>query len=301
MYVRKHIGIAQLFSRGWRVELGLALVVVATIVVHIEILDAYFQISLAVAALGTAISFFIGFFTSHAYDRWWEARKIWGELVNDSRSFGRMLATLLPGPEVAPELVPLRETLVRRHIAYLYAVKSRLRGEDLAEALTRLPEADLPEVDGAGHLPNRLLDLQGRDLDGAERGGHIDVIRLAQFNEMLSRFSSSMGAAERIKLTVFPPYYSSMIRLSIWAYVVVFAFALSEAMGYAAIPFVFVAGTVFHLVYEAGRLLVDPFENHPNDVPMSNIVRTIEIGLLEQIGEKELPPPVEPVDGTYLM
>jgi putative membrane protein len=124
---------------------------------------------------------------------------------------------------------------------------------------------------------------------------------MAQLNDMLNRFSSAMGAAERIKLTVFPPYYASMIRLSIWTYVVVFALALSEQIGYWAMPYVFVTGAVFHLVYDAGQLLLDPFEGRPNDVPMSSIVRTIEINLLEQIGEKVLPPALEPVDGRYLM
>jgi putative membrane protein len=124
---------------------------------------------------------------------------------------------------------------------------------------------------------------------------------MAQLNDMLSRFSSAMGAAERIKLTVFPPYYASMIKVSIWAYVVVFALSLSEQIGYSAMPYVFLTGMIFHLVYDAGQLLLDPFEGEPNDVPMSSIVRTIEINLLEQIGEQQLPSPVEPVDGHYLM
>jgi putative membrane protein len=92
-----------------------------------------------------------------------------------------------------------------------------------------------------------------------------------------------------------------MIRLSIWGYVVVFALALSEQVGYESMPYVFLTGALFHLVYDAGQLLLDPFESRPNDVPMSSIVRTIEINLLEQIGEKQLPPPVEAVDGRYLM
>ena len=146
-----------------------------------------------------------------------------------------------------------------------------------------------------------LLRLQGEELDAAQREDRIDVIRLALLNDMLNRFSRSMGAAERIKLTVFPPFYPAMIRFSIWVYVVVFAFALSELIEYEAILYVFLTGGLFHLVYDAGMRLVNPFEGTPSDVPMSSIVRTIEINLLEQIGERELPPPLEPVDGRYLM
>jgi putative membrane protein len=81
----------------------------------------------------------------------------------------------------------------------------------------------------------------------------------------------------------------------------VFALALSEQIGYWSMPYVFVTGAIFQLVYDAGQLLLDPFEGRPNDIPMSSIVRTIEINLLEQIGDKQLPPAVEPVDGLYLM
>jgi len=290
-----------LFLRSWQVVTLTALVVVVTTVVHIELLDTILQISMAVAALGTAVSFFIGFFTAQAYDRWWEARKIWGDFVNDSRSFGRLVSTIFPSTDAAPEAARIQDRLVRRHIAYLYAVKSRLREEERTESLALLSERDTSRVEQSGHLGNALLQLQGEDVDAAQRAGYIDVIRMAQLNDMLSRFSSSMGAAERIKLTVFPPYYASMIRLSIWGYVVVFALALSEQIGYWSMPYVFLAGAIFQLVYDAGQLLLEPFEGRPNDVPMSSIVRTIEINLLEQIGEKQLPPPVEPVDGHYLM
>ena len=301
MYVAKHIGALSLIAHGWRAVSLIALVVVVTSVVHIEQLDAGLKVSIAVAAVGTAVSFFIAFFTAQAYERWWEARKIWGELVNDSRSFGRLVSTIFPSTDAQPEVARIQDRLVRRHIAYLYAVKSRLREEAQTESLAFLSEPDADRVRGSGHLGNALLQLQGEDIDAAQRSDTIDVIRMAQLNDMLNRFSSSMGAAERIKLTIFPPYYASMIRLSIWAYVVAFALALSEQIGYWSMPYVFVTGAIFQLVYDAGDLLLDPFEGRPNDIPMSSIVRTIEINLLEQIGEKQLPPPVEPVDGLYLM
>jgi putative membrane protein len=301
MYVSKRIGVVRLLAGGGRVLVLMALVVVVTTMVHIELLDTYLHVSIAVAAIGTAVSFFIGFFTAQAYDRWWEARKIWGEFVNDSRSFGRLVMTIFPSADDQPEVARIQNRLIRRHLAYLYAVKSRLREEAQTESLALLSEQDVDRVGGAQHLGNALLQLQGEDIDAAERADHIDVIRMAQLNDMLSRFSSSMGAAERIKLTVFPPYYASMIRLSIWGYIIVFALALSEQIGYESMPYVFLTGALFHLVYDAGQLLLDPFEGLPNDVPMSSIVRTIEINLLEQVGEKQLPPPVEPVDGRYLM
>ena len=81
----------------------------------------------------------------------------------------------------------------------------------------------------------------------------------------------------------------------------IFALSLSEQIGYWSVPVVILAGTVFHLVYQTAEQLLEPFEGEPNDIPMSSIVRTLEINLLEMIGERELPPPVEPVVGRYLM
>ena len=301
MYVSKRIGVLRLFARSGKNVAIIGIVVAVTTSVHIELLDTYLHVSMAVAAVGTAVSFFIGFFTAQAYDRWWEARKIWGEFVNDSRSFGRLVVTMFPKSNSQPEIARVQDRLVRRHIAYLYSVKSRLREEEQTESLSRLSDQDVERVGQSKHLGNVLLQLQGEDIDASERADYIDVIRMAQLNDMLNRFSTAMGAAERIKTTVFPPYYASMIRVAIWGYVLVFALALSEQMGYESMPYVFFIGSLFHLVYDAGQLLLDPFEGRPNDIPMSSIVRTIEINLLEQIGEKELPPAVEPIDGRYLM
>ena len=142
--------------------------------------------------------------------------------------------------------------------------------------------------------------MQGADIDAAERSGQLDVIRMAQFNDMLSRFSTSMGMAERIKTTVFPPHYAAMVRFSIWIFIVVFPPALSELIGYWSVFYSFVLGVIFLLVFRVGQSLLDPFDGKPGDTPMSSIVRTIEINLLEQREQTELPSPVVPVAGRYL-
>ena len=146
MYVSKRIGVLRLFARSWQNVAAIGVVVAATTAVHIELLDSYLHVSMAVAAVGTAISFFIAFFTAQAYDRWWEARKIWGEFVNDSRSFGRLVATIFPSLDSRPEVAGVQDRLVRRHIAYLYAVKSRLREEEQTESLSLLSDPDVERV-----------------------------------------------------------------------------------------------------------------------------------------------------------
>jgi len=302
MYVKKHISIGHLIAMSWKSVTTLVFVVAVVTIVYLDLLRPHVSVSMSViSGISTAISFFIAFFTAQAYDRWWEARKIWGAFVNDSRSFGRMVTTLFGKAGDGSEVIAIQDRLIRRHIAYLYAVKARLRNEDAEEYSGYLNAEDADRVEGSSNAGNALLRLQGEEIDAAERASHIDVIRMAQLNDMLSRFSTSQGMAERIKGTVFPAHYASMIRISIWFFVLVFPAALGEEIGHWAIFFSSLLGTIFLLVYRAGQALLDPFEGTPNDTPMSSIVRTIEINLLEQIGEKNLPAPVEPVEGRYLM
>lgn len=302
MYVKRRIAILDIYATNWKAALGVLVTVCAVTFLYIEVLRPFLPTSMAVVTvLGTAISFFIGFINAQAYDRWWEARKIWGTLVNDSRSFARMVTTLFATSEEPAKVITIQERLVRRHVAFLYAVKERLREERTQEYLDHVNEDDRERLRGAGHPGNVLLQLQGKDIDAAQRAGYIEVIRMAQINDLLTRFSTSMGMAERIKLTVFPVYYSTLIRFSIWVFVVVFPMALSEVVGYWAILYAFMLGAIFKIIHRIGEALMDPFRGAPSDTPMSSIVRTIEIDLLEHIGVKDHPPRIQPVKGRYLM
>lgn len=300
MYVKKRISIFELLSERWKAVIAILICVTVTSVAYTIFLRERIDVSVAVlGSLSTATSFFIVFFTAQAYDRWWEARKIWGSFVNDSRSFGRMAMTLF-GPAEG-DVPSIQRRLVRRHIAHLYAVKERLRGESTREYAKYLSDEDATRVGDSSNVGNAILQLQGEDIDAAERAGLIDVIRLAQFNDMLNRFSTSQGMAERIKTTVFPAYYASMIRISIWLFVLIFPPTLSEEIGYKAIPISAVLGLLLYMIINIGQVMLDPFEGTPHDTPMSSIIRTIEINLLEQLGEDDIPAPLEPIKGRYLM
>ena len=164
-----------------------------------------------------------------------------------------------------------------------------------------LSEDDMARVSGSSNVGDALLQLQSEDINIPQYAEQIDVIRVAQLNDMLNRFSTSMGMAERIKTTVFPPYYSSMIQFSILVFVLVYPVALSELVGYWSILYSSLLAMIFIKIFKVGQDLVDPFEGKPSDTPMSSIIRTIEINMLEQLGYKDTPPPVEPVENRYLM
>ncbi len=243
----------------------------------------------------------MAFFSTQAYGRWWEARKIWGTYVNDSRSFARMVLAFFPMSDGKPDLTALRTRLVHRHIAHLYALKERLREESTHEYLKYLSDEDGRQVSGLSSVANAILGLQGKDIVAAEREGHIDGFKQAQLNDMLSRFSTSMGMAERIKTTVFPAYYSALIRVAVWVLIFTYPVSLSGQIGYWAILFASLFNMILLMIFEVGQAMMTPFEGKPSDTPMSSIVRTIEINLLEEMGESDIPAPVEAVDGRYLM
>ena len=184
MYVRKYVNVLELVARSWKSVALIILIVTTSTIIYRELLRPYMTVSMSVVTgFTTAISFFIAFFTAQAYDRWWEARKIWGTIVNDSRSFGRMVMTLFGKAEGTSGVTAIQNRLVRRHIAHLYAVKENLRRENTKEYATYLSDEDAARVSGSSNIGNALLKLQGEDIDAAERAGHIDVIRMAQFND----------------------------------------------------------------------------------------------------------------------
>jgi len=297
MYVVKGVTFATILLRNAKTVAGIAAVVSAATVLHITVLNHHLSPStLAVTVLGIAISFFIGFINSQAYVRWREAREVWGALANDSRSFARMVVSFFPEHEGA-----LRNMLVRRHIAFLYALKDELREESTGAYLAYLDETAVEVVRQRAHPTVAILELQGKAIHQATKASQIDGFQMSLLNGMLASFTDAMGRSERIKQTVFPALYVSMVHMAVWIFLLAFPVAASEESGYWAILYGTLVGAIFVLTLRAGQLLLDPFENQPTDIPMSAITRTIEIDLLEQIGADEIPAPVEPIDGIILM
>lgn len=303
MYINKKLSIVEIFTESWRVQLTLLLVVSGATLSYIHFLEEYVSLSpVLITVLGTAISFFIGFINSQAYGRWWEARKIWGALVNDSRSFCRMVLTFIDKDGMQDNTITsFKKHLLYRHLAFLIILRDRLRDQKTGEELKYLNEHDKKELENKSHKANAILTLQGKDLNTAEKSKYLDVIRMSQINEMYNRFSDSMGKSERIKLTVFPVYYSTLISLSIWLYMLIFPMQISTVVGYWSIPLSYLVGNIFVLTYFAGQSLINPFEQKPSGIPISSITRTIEINILEQIGEADNLSPLKPIEDTYII
>lgn len=251
------------------------------------------QIPMAVPSIiGTAIALFLGFRTNSAYQRWWEARKIWGEIINNSRTLTRQVLTYTaknPSHKIA-------RRIARRQIAWSWTLARTLREQDWKkEATTYLEEEDFQKLLEGEHKGNLLLLQQAEDLRKLVHSGEMDKFDFRQIDETLTALCNSMGKCERIKKTVFPTRYALFTLVFINIFQFLLPLGMAVPMGYLSIPVHMVVGFTFGMIQEIARSMQDPFEDHPNSIPMNSICRSIERNILELLGNKELPEPLKPV------
>ncbi|HBH06590.1 MAG TPA: hypothetical protein DDX92_08315 [Flavobacteriales bacterium] len=288
----------------WRTEVYLLLTVLATYGIHDFYLDRFFQIpGVFPSVLGTALAFFIGFNNNQAYDRWWEARKIWGGIVNDSRSFTRawMYYPKTDDKELQQDLEMRQRRAVTRHIAFLYALKANLRRDSKEDYKAFVSEEEAERVSKTSNSHNALLNEQSKELSEAYKKGYFDGFQLRIVEDMHVRFSDEMGKSERIRNTVFPTTYRHYTNIFIWMFAIAVTMEMTELVNIWSIPLSWLLATVFLTTHSLGETLIDPFDPVPSGVSLDAITRTIEINLLETLGDDQVPPPVENVDGEYIM
>lgn len=297
MYVKHPYHLKEIHASTWTrlvmVTLFSAGVEVAYEYLHWKIL----AIPIAVPAiLGTAISLILGFRTNAAYDRWWEARKVWGAIVNDSRSLVRQLQVLL-GPEQRREL----ERLALRQMAWCYTLAGRLRGTVYEDQVANLlTEDEQQQLQAHSNQPNALLLFHEHQLEQLQRKGKISDFQFVHLSETLGRLCDAMGKCERIKNTVFPTHYSIYIRFTILVFVFMLPFGLVETLGWTTVVITGLVTLLFLTIEHLAVELQTPFANDPNDTPMSALSRTIEINLRQMVDLDPIPEPMKPKDG-YLM
>lgn len=254
------------------------------------------EIPIAIPAfLGTAISLLLSFKLNQSYDRWWEARKIWGAIVNDSRTLVRQaLAFTEGGPDRA-------RRLGRRQIAWCYALGQSLRGLDWRTgAVEHLSDEEIAEAEKHNNKPVALLQLHARELAGLARDGHLTDYQRVAMDETLTRLTDAMGKAERIRSTVFPKTYRLFLHAFIYIFITLLSLALVKVEGPWQMALTTAIAIPFFLLEKTATHMQDPFANRPTDTAVTAIARTIEINLRQLLEEEEVPPPAAP-DGFYLM
>lgn len=251
-----------------------------------------------VTILGGALAIFLGFRNNSAYDRWWEARKIWGGIVNYSRSFTTMILSFgsshhSDGKIDQKEVNTWQREVIYRHIGWLHALRMHLRKEYNWEKLDDyITNEELERLKEKSNKPAQLINSQGLCLKYAFENRIIEDFRHMELSQVLQEFYTLQGKAERIKNTVFPYYYNYFTRVFLWLFIIFLPFTLTEMMSWGAIPMTVAIAFVFSILEKSGAITEDPFEGRAADTPMSTITRSIEIDLLEMLGEDDLPQPL---------
>jgi ion channel-forming bestrophin family protein len=237
------------------------------------------------AFLGTAISVILSFKLSQSYDRWWEARKIWGSIVNDSRSFVLQLQSFVSkgnGNKI--------KQIALRHIAWCYSLGQSLRGLNPIENLEKYISPDeITAISKHNNKPLALLQLNALQIAELKEKEQLDIFSQIQINNTLVNFSNSMGMAERIKNTIFPSTYRLFLHFFIYVFVITLCIALRDIESRFEIPLLLVISSAFFLLERSATHLQDPFSNKPTDTPVTTIATTIEINIKQLLNEKDVP------------
>lgn len=313
MVIRNDIPLKWLLFYNWKSLIALNAVAGFAVYMH-NTFHWGVQMPVSVSAmLSAALSIYLGFRSNNAYDRWWEARQIWGSMINYSRAWARQVITFIDSDSLEKSQA-LKKRLIYRHIAHAHALRVFLRGgasfahektkevlearNDIDEIKEFLSDEEFQMVKGLNNPPNMLLQIQGEEISKAYKDGLLTDFQLIHMDQTLVEFNNVQGRAERIKNTAFPRAYSYFQRLFVWTHGIVLPFAFVDILGWKVIPVAFILNYVFLAIDFVSSRTEDPFENRWDDIPLSAITRTVEINLKESLGEKELPPKFPVVQGV---
>ncbi len=220
--------------------------------------------------LGFAISMLLVFRTNTAYDRWWEGRKLWGQLVNVSRNTAVKIAAMIPEEDT------VTRTFFARLIGEFAAeLRRHLMLEKTRMEMDSEPHPEIPDFDQSKHVPAQMALLMQKRAQRLYKEGQISGDQLITVDKELVQFMEICGACERIKNTPIPYSYSSFIKKFIVIYVFTLPFGVAFSLGYLAIPvvtFIFYVLASLELIAEE---IEDPFGDDANDLPMMRLAKII--------------------------
>ncbi len=285
----------------------------------------------AIALVGTAAAFLVGFKNTQTYNRLWEARQIWGSIINTSRAWGILVKDTV---NADPKEIKI---LIYRHIAWLTALRYQMREKRVWENMElksnveyaryyKVPERETPlEDELKAYLPNeerlyvlgkknratQIISLQSKHLRKLKESGHLSNLDFIELERTLTTFYDHQGKSERIKNFPYPRQFATINQMFIRLFIGMLPFGilqefakLTKELGdgfiWVTVPCSLIVGWVFHVMERIGESTENPFEGGANDVPISNISRTIEIDLREMLDETNIPPALTPVNDILM-
>jgi putative membrane protein len=282
-----------------------------------------------ISIIGIAVAFYLGFKNNSSYDRTWEARKIWGSIVNNSRSFAAAVVAFVQGDEAKV----VQKELVYRHIAWMTALRHQLRlsrpWEHVGERLNRLylptvcenyskklggelayflNESDLQKIEGKSNLATQIMRLQSERLQALKDEGYFEDFRHMELHQLVVSFYEDQGKSERIKNFPFPRQYASTALWLTLLFCIFVPLGILDIFRDASASWTYwlsplISGLIiwiFFLMEKIGDYSENPFEGTYNDVPITSIARGIEIDLREMIDDTDIPKPIKD-DKGFLM
>lgn len=286
-----------------------------------------------ISLIGIAVAFYLGFKNNSSYERLWEARKIWGGMVNASRSFTVMARDFVNNQEAErereqEELTAIRKKIVYRHVAWLHALTFHLRQkkswehdnqrdeefrenygipykEEQYQALQEyLSPEEYDYMMSKGNRPSHLLSLQSKDIMRYRRAGVIEHFRHLEMQSLITEFYTLQGKAERIKNFPFPRQYATVNYFFVVLFILLLPLGMLDVFGglghtygvIFTILFSVIGSWVFWMMEQIGDYSENPFEGLYNDVPITSMARGIEIDIRQMLDEVDLPAPIKPDD-----
>ena len=237
---------------------------------------------------GVALAIFLGFRNSASYDRYWEARKLWGKLLTDGRTAARQALTFTRS-DARPFVLGVA--------AFVHAVRHQLRDRDGRDDLQRLLPPDvLARLEGRRFPPVQILIWLGEWVRARRETGELSPVLAAQLDQSLSGLNDAFGGCERIAYTPLPFTYSVILHRTVYLYCLMLPFGLLDSIGVMTPLMVAFVAYTFFAIEELGEELEEPFGTMPNDLAIDAMATNIEASLREMLGDTDLPPVPRPVN-----
>jgi len=288
-------------KRTWgRLTCAVVSSVILTVVSLYYDIDDHGITSAPFVIIGLALGIFHGFRNGAAYDRFWEGRKLWGALVNTSRSLARQADSVMHStPENQTEVAAFRERFVRRVIAFVHAMRIHLRDQECIDEYSKfLPPEDFAALKNSKNRPVAIIEQLGRDLGYAEQSGIVTAMGMLAIEKQLAELCNILGGCERIKKTPIPFPYTVLIHRLTAFYCFLLPLGIIETAQELTPVVTILVSQAFFGLDEIGDEIENPFDFDPNSLPLAALCRTIEINLLESLGEENLPEPLQPVNNV---
>lgn len=256
------------------------------------------QLNLTVAPftlLGIALAIFLGFRNSVSYERFWEARKLWGAVLNDARSLTRQVSSL-SGADPA-----IRQRFAHGVIAFVYALKHQVRGTQAQADLDRLLAPEWRQrVTAARFKPALILLLLGDALGELHKNKQISPLMLPAMDRHLGQLNEALGGCERIAGTPIPFAYSVILHRTVYLYSFLLPLGLVDTIGLLTPLIVAFISYTFFALEALAEEIQDPFGTEPNDLALDAMAVMIETTVREMLGETVLPEPPTPKNCVLL-